>query len=79
MYNLHAHGPRLMYCLQLYRQELCPEKRMLYYPYLPKVIGSDFLERRLRDIHSNRKDGAACHVFGHTHFCWDSVVDEIRY
>ncbi|XP_066381073.1 uncharacterized protein [Miscanthus floridulus] len=61
------------------RQELCPEKRMLYYPYLPKVIGSDFLERRLRDIHSNRKDGAACHVFGHTHFCWDSVVDEIRY
>jgi hypothetical protein len=52
---------------------------MLYYPYLPKVIGSDFLERRLRDIHSNRKDGAACHVFGHTHFCWDSVVDEIRY
>jgi len=61
------------------RQELCPEKRMLYYPYLPKVIGSDFLERRLRLIHSNRKDGAACHVFGHTHFCWDSVVDEIRY
>lgn len=61
------------------RQELCPEKRMLYYPYLPKVIGSDFLERRLRDIHSNREDRAACHVFGHTHFCWDSVVDEIRY
>ncbi|ONM05546.1 Ser/Thr protein phosphatase family [Zea mays] len=60
-------------------QELCPEKRMLYYPYLPKVIGSDFLERRLRDIHSNREDRAACHVFGHTHFCWDSVVDEIRY
>ncbi|XP_062201297.1 uncharacterized protein LOC133903847 [Phragmites australis] len=61
------------------RQELCPEKRMLYYPYLPKVIGSDLLERRLRAIHSNRKDGSACHVFGHTHFCWDSVVDEIRY
>lgn len=61
------------------RQELCPEKRMLYYPNLPKVIGSDFLERRLRAIHSNREDGAACHVFGHTHFCWDSVVDEIRY
>ncbi|PWZ56166.1 hypothetical protein Zm00014a_032155 [Zea mays] len=62
-----------------WKQELCPEKRMLYYPYLPKVIGSDFLERRLRDIHSNREDRAACHVFGHTHFCWDSVVDEIRY
>jgi hypothetical protein len=61
------------------RQELCPEKRMLYYPNLPKVIGSDFLERRLRTIHDNTKHGAACHVFGHTHFCWDSVVDEIRY
>ncbi|VAH04716.1 unnamed protein product [Triticum turgidum subsp. durum] len=61
------------------RQELCPEKRMLYYPNLPKVIGSDYLERRLRAIHNNAKDGAACHVFGHTHFCWDSVVDGIRY
>ncbi|KAL6642891.1 hypothetical protein ACP70R_021072 [Stipagrostis hirtigluma subsp. patula] len=68
-----------VYAQSSYWQELCPEKRMLYYPYLPKVIGSDFLERRLRAIHSNRKDGAACHVFGHTHFCWDSVVDEIRY
>lgn len=72
-------SPKLMSSIRYCRQELCPEKRMLYYPYLPKVIGSDFLERRLRDIHSNRKDGAACHVFGHTHFCWDSVVDEIRY
>lgn len=31
----------------------------------------------LRDIHSDRKDGGACHVVGHTHFCWDFVVDEI--
>ncbi|XP_047093369.1 acyl-carrier-protein phosphodiesterase PptH-like [Lolium rigidum] len=61
------------------RQELCPEKRMLYYPNLPKVIGSDYLERRLRAIHNNAEGGAACHVFGHTHFCWDSMIDGIRY
>jgi hypothetical protein len=50
---------------------------MLYYPYLPKVIDSNFLEMELRDIHGDRKDGGACHVVGHTHFCWDFVVDEI--
>ncbi|XXG60451.1 hypothetical protein AAC387_Pa04g2359 [Persea americana] len=61
------------------RPELCPEKRMLFYPNLPKIIGSDCLEGRLRSIH--RKDGGseACHVFGHTHFCWDAVLDGIRY
>ncbi|KAJ6960887.1 hypothetical protein NC653_038788 [Populus alba x Populus x berolinensis] len=32
------------------RQELCPEKRMLFYPNLPKIIGSDFLEVRIRYI-----------------------------
>ncbi|OAY65866.1 hypothetical protein ACMD2_23909 [Ananas comosus] len=61
------------------RQELCPEKRMLFYPNLPKIIGSDFLEKRLRSIHGNFVSGSACHLFGHTHFCWDSVVDGIRY
>lgn len=65
--------------LWFYRPELCPEKRMLFYPNLPKIIGSDCLEGRLRSIH--RKDGGseACHVFGHTHFCWDAVLDGIRY
>ncbi|XVF53710.1 hypothetical protein PTKIN_Ptkin05aG0120700 [Pterospermum kingtungense] len=33
------------------RQELCPEKRMLFYPNLPKIIGSDWLEDRVRYIH----------------------------
>ncbi|XP_015966114.1 uncharacterized protein LOC107489859 [Arachis duranensis] len=64
------------------RQELCPEKRMLFYPKLPKIIGSDSLEDRIRSIHGaeGRKDASsACHVFGHTHFCWDAVVDGIRY
>lgn len=61
------------------RQELCPEKRMLFYPKLPKIIGSDCLERRIRSIHGTEGDGSACHVFGHTHFCWDAVIDGVRY
>ncbi|XP_028756542.1 uncharacterized protein LOC114715817 [Neltuma alba] len=63
------------------RQELCPEKRMLFYPKLPKIIGSDSLELRIRSIHGaeGRGDASACHVFGHTHFCWDTVIDGIRY
>lgn len=61
------------------RQELCPEKRMLFYPRLPKVIGSDFLETRIRSIHGVDGNASACHVFGHTHFCWDALLDGIRY
>ncbi|PON57739.1 Calcineurin-like phosphoesterase domain, apaH type [Parasponia andersonii] len=60
-------------------QELCPEKRMLFYPKLPKIIGSDCLEHRIRSIHGAKGGGSACHVFGHTHFCWDAVVNGIRY
>lgn len=54
---------------------------MLFYPKLPKIIGSDSLEDRLRSIHGaeGRRDASACHVFGHTHFCWDAVVNGIRY
>ncbi|XP_031252600.1 uncharacterized protein LOC116110535 isoform X1 [Pistacia vera] len=61
------------------RQELCPEKRMLFYPNLPKIIGSDSLEVRIRSIHGVEGGVSACHVFGHTHFCWDAVLDGIRY
>ncbi|CAN1846316.1 [Acyl-carrier-protein] phosphodiesterase PptH, partial [Linum perenne] len=61
------------------RQELCPEKRMLFYPNLPKVIGSDSLEQRIRSIHGTEGSECACHVFGHTHFCWDAMLDGIRY
>ncbi|KAJ6867754.1 hypothetical protein NC652_038831 [Populus alba x Populus x berolinensis] len=60
------------------KQELCPEKRMLFYPNLPKIIGSDFLEVRIRSIHGSEGNASACHVFGHTHFCWDSVLDGTR-
>jgi len=73
----------LIYCghgCTFHRQELCPEKRMLFYPKLPKIIGSDYLEDRIRSIHGaeGRKDASSCHVFGHTHFCWDAVIDGIR-
>ena len=51
---------------------------MLFYPKLPKMIGSDFLEARLRSIHGAEGNEAACHVFGHTHFGWDAMVDGIR-
>ncbi|ONK56576.1 uncharacterized protein A4U43_C10F10260 [Asparagus officinalis] len=61
------------------RQELCPEKRMLFYPNLPKIIGSDFLEARLRSIHGENGSASSCHVFGHTHFCWDAVLEGLRY
>ncbi|XP_073042313.1 uncharacterized protein [Primulina eburnea] len=61
------------------RQELCPEKRMLFYPNLPKIIGSIYLENRIRCIHGARGSPSACHVFGHTHFCWDAILDGIRY
>ncbi|XP_057772659.1 uncharacterized protein LOC130992147 isoform X2 [Salvia miltiorrhiza] len=61
------------------RQELCPEKRMLFYPNLPKVIGSKYLEKRIRAIHGAEGRLPACHVFGHTHFCWDAVLEGIRY
>lgn len=61
------------------RQELCPEKRMLFYPNLHKIIGSDSLEVRIRSIHGTDGSPSACHVFGHTHFCWDAVLQGIRY
>ena len=62
----------------VHRLELCPEKRMLFYPNLPKVVGSDFLEARVRDIHGVEGNPFACHVFGHTHFCWDTMLDGVR-
>eukprot|EP00850_Spirogloea_muscicola_P010798 SM000064S19820 [mRNA] locus=s64:536002:538047:- [translate_table: standard] len=61
------------------RLELCPEKRMLFYPNLPKVVGSDWLERRVRGLHGVAGSPTAIHIFGHTHFCWDAMLEGIRY
>eukprot|EP01065_Artemidia_motanka_P024368 TRINITY_DN29023_c0_g1_i1.p1 TRINITY_DN29023_c0_g1~~TRINITY_DN29023_c0_g1_i1.p1 ORF type:complete len:364 (+),score=58.79 TRINITY_DN29023_c0_g1_i1:87-1094(+) len=53
-------------------QELCPEKRFLYMPNLPKAVGSAPLRERVRDLRP------AIHCFGHTHFGWDSTVEGVR-
>eukprot|EP00041_Stephanoeca_diplocostata_P028344 m.801212 g.801212 ORF g.801212 m.801212 type:complete len:484 (-) comp23357_c1_seq7:720-2171(-) len=53
-------------------QQLLPEKRNLYYPHLPKIVGSDFLRERIR------KMKPSYHIFGHTHFAWDSKIEGIR-
>ena len=55
------------------RIELNPEKRFLYLPTLSKAVGSDYLKRRVAQL---RPD---LHVFGHTHFGWDSTIDDVRY
>ncbi|CAI6006901.1 unnamed protein product, partial [Closterium sp. NIES-64] len=59
------------------RIDLLPEKRMLLYPNLAKMAGSHWLEARVRSVHGPHGGPTACHVFGHTHFHWDSWVDGI--
>lgn len=55
------------------RIELLPEKRYLYYPTLAKFVGSQYLGSRVARLQPD------VHIFGHTHFGWDQVVDGIRY
>ncbi|CAE7511152.1 unnamed protein product, partial [Symbiodinium pilosum] len=55
------------------RVEANPEKRYLSYPNLAKGIGSSYLRKRVEELKPD------VHVFGHTHFGWDLVVDGIRY
>ncbi|KAK9803536.1 hypothetical protein WJX73_005589 [Symbiochloris irregularis] len=55
------------------RQDLLPEKRMLFQPNLAKAVGSNFLEPRIRKLRP------VAHVFGHTHFLWDAEIDGVRY
>jgi len=50
--------------------ELNPEKRFLYLPTLPRAIGSDYLGQRVTDL------APAMHIFGHTHFGFDGVLDK---
>jgi predicted phosphodiesterase len=61
------------------RQELCPEKWALVEPNLPKVVGSDALERQLRQLRSAASSSAHVHCFGHTHIPYDLDLDGIRY
>jgi predicted phosphodiesterase len=52
---------------------LIPEKRFLFYPNLTKASGSLLLKERVALLHPD------VHVFGHTHFAWDSKVGGTRY
>jgi Calcineurin-like phosphoesterase len=54
--------------------ELIPEKRFLFFPNLTQAVGSTFLKSRVASL---RPD---VHVFGHTHFAYDIVLDDgVRY
>mmetsp|Transcript_73596 Transcript_73596/g.130512 ORF Transcript_73596/g.130512 Transcript_73596/m.130512 type:complete len:404 (+) Transcript_73596:69-1280(+) len=55
------------------RIELLPEKRYLYMPSLAKMVGSPLLGRRVERMQPH------VHIFGHTHFGWDQVLEGIRY
>lgn len=46
---------------------------MLLQPNLAKAAGSDWLATRLDRLMPD------AHVFGHTHFSWDTDIDGIRY
>ena len=52
---------------------LCPEKRFLLYPNLPKAAGSAFLRARVQALQPD------VHTFGHLHFGWDTVIDGTRF
>ena len=65
--------PLISFSHFLPRQALLPEKRFLFQPNLAKAVGSDFVERRVRELDST------IHVFGHTHFSWDAALDGVRY
>ena len=54
-------------------QALLPEKRMLYQPNLAKAVGSQLLAKRIQQLRP------VAHIFGHTHFNWDCIIDGTRY
>jgi len=68
-----AEGPVISFSHFLPRRDLIPEKRTLFYPPLPKAIGSTFLAERVKRLAPN------VHVFGHTHYGWDQELDGVRY
>jgi predicted phosphohydrolase len=52
---------------------LMPEKRFLYYPHLVKASGSVPLAKRIEALKPD------IHLFGHTHFAWDTEIKGTRY
>lgn len=48
--EVERRAPVLSFSHFLPRLELCPEKRYLFYPNLPKAVGSDYILRRIRGL-----------------------------
>jgi predicted phosphodiesterase len=66
-------GPVLTFSHFVPRPELVPAVRHLTFKGLPKVAGSEIIERQLREA------GSTVHVYGHTHLMDDRVIDGVRY
>uniref|UniRef100_A0A7S4VZ89 Rhodanese domain-containing protein n=1 Tax=Alexandrium monilatum TaxID=311494 RepID=A0A7S4VZ89_9DINO len=71
--NRRSYASVLTFSHFLPRLELNPEKRYLTAPMLAKAVGSSYLKDRVERLRPDM------HVFGHTHFGLDMVVDGIRY
>ena len=48
--EVERRAPVLSFSHFLPRLELCPEKRYLFYPNLPKAVGSEYILRRIRGL-----------------------------
>ena len=66
-------GPVISFSHFLPRRDLLPETNFLRFKGLPKVAGSDSLERQIREL------GSQIHAFGHSHINCDRVIEGIRY
>ena len=71
--NITHHDTVLSFSHFVPREELCPEKRFLLEPLLSRVIGSVYLEKRIRLLKPH------LHMFGHTHIPIDLTIDGVRY
>ncbi|MEW5313334.1 MAG: hypothetical protein WDW38_004911 [Sanguina aurantia] len=69
--------PVLSFSHFLPRLELLPEKRFLMFPNLAKAVGSSPLNSRVQQL--TAVASSHVHVFGHTHFAWDTTLDGVRY
>ncbi|MEW5298995.1 MAG: hypothetical protein WDW36_002056 [Sanguina aurantia] len=72
-----AGHPVLSFSHFLPRLELLPEKRFLMFPNLAKAVGSSPLNTRVQQL--TAVASSHVHVFGHTHFAWDTTLDGVRY
>eukprot|EP00602_Paraphysomonas_sp_CaronLab_P004285 CAMPEP_0185029206 /NCGR_PEP_ID=MMETSP1103-20130426/15373_1 /TAXON_ID=36769 /ORGANISM="Paraphysomonas bandaiensis, Strain Caron Lab Isolate" /LENGTH=278 /DNA_ID=CAMNT_0027563865 /DNA_START=500 /DNA_END=1336 /DNA_ORIENTATION=+ len=72
-HKMRSQGTIISFSHFVPRQELMPEKKYLLEPLLAKVIGSDPLEKQIRQLQPD------LHIFGHTHIPIELTLDGIRY